>query len=435
MACSGGADSVCLLHLLREIQSEYSLSLSVAHFNHSLRSEADADELFVKNLAKTHGLPFFRGKDNVKEYAHTRRLNLEEAGRERRYAFLKNTANKIGNTKIATAHTKTDQAETVLMRLLRGTGMRGLAGILPEAGANIVRPLLHAEREEIEEYLSQRKLSFREDSSNLDKRIFRNKIRLDLFPELQKIYSPQIVTHLSRLADMLREEEVLLESLVQEKSASVINDGGEGIRLDLGQLRPLPRALQRRLIREFLRRLRGDLRGISFTDIEDVLTLSDNKEWHLGNQVILKKEKGFLFLKNPVPSSKPFSYLWDPNLPLNIFELGMGFRGEALKNTDFPRLEFDDQAWAYIDRKKLRFPLLVRSRRKGDRYQPLGAPGRNKLKEIMRSKGIIPREREKHPVFVSGEDIVWVLGLSVSEKYKVTAETAEVFLIRKISGP
>ena len=449
VACSGGADSVCLLYILQDMQSEWSLRLSVAHFNHGLRPDADQDEQFVKNLAKNFGLRFFGKKENVREYARSRRLNLEEAGRERRYAFLKNTAAQLSPAQIATAHTRNDQAETFLMRLLRGTGRRGLAGILPAAGdgnglgaefspgfspsQRIVRPLIHVERKDIEAFLAQRRIPFHEDSSNLDKRIFRNKLRLELMPELQQNYSPQIVTHLSRLADMLREEEELLEALVQEKSAMLIAEREEGLGLDLDRMQQHPPALQRRLVREFLRRLRGDLRGISFSDSDELLALGEGREWHVESGLIIKNEKGFLCFKKSVPPVKPYSYTWQPDRSLNIPELGIGFVGEKFRKSKPLPLDFDDRIRAFLDRNKLRFPLTVRSRREGDRYQPLGAPGRNKLKEIMRSRGVAPSNRDRFPVFVSGQEIVWVLGLPVSEKFKVGDDTSEVFLIRKVS--
>jgi len=192
VACSGGADSVSLLHLLNELKKDWRLRLVVGHYNHKLRKEADEDHHFVRRLASSYSLPFYSESGDVKAFADKNRMNLEEAGRRLRYGFLKKTAEKNGNALIATGHTMTDQAETVLMRVIRGTGSLGLGGIQPKTEGGIVRPLLLVKRTEVLEYIKKKGLEYRVDKSNFNTDFLRNRIRHRLIPYLESNYSPRI---------------------------------------------------------------------------------------------------------------------------------------------------------------------------------------------------------------------------------------------------
>jgi len=432
VAYSGGVDSTGLVHLLLELREEWSLELFLAHFNHKLRKAAEEDEKFVRGVARNHSLPIFVGEEDVRTYAREKRLNIEEAGRMLRYLFLEKIALEADAAKIATGHTLTDQAETVLIRFLRGSGLRGLAGIYPAVEEMIIRPLIDVEREEIENYLEERGIKFRIDESNFDRRFLRNRIRLELLPYLRENFEPEIVSRLGRLASILREEESLLEKITQEKKKRAILKNNAQISLDLEFLSSLPRALSRRLAREFVSELRGNLRDISFEDVESLLNLGERKEYSLKKGFILRREQGQLFLKKAASSKKKYEHLWSGKGSLEIQELGMKFKGKKIEKRDCLRLDFDDRSRAFLDLGKLGFPLLVRNRRKGDRYQPLGAPGHKKLKEILRAKGIPLAEREEKPVFLSGGEIVWVLGLPVCEKFKIDEKTNDIFIIEKI---
>ena len=233
IACSGGLDSTALLFLLMELREELSLELFMAHFNHKLRKSAQNDEQFVRSMASEYSIPLFVGSEDVRLYAERSALNLEEAGRELRYSFFEKTAIECGVTKIATGHTNTDQAETFLMRLMRGSGTRGLSGIHPVVKGKIIRPLIQVKREEIEAYLKDRSIPYREDESNLDRRFLRNKIRLELIPYLQKEFEPRITEHISQIADIFREEDYLLDTIVKEKAERAISKKGDQVCLDL----------------------------------------------------------------------------------------------------------------------------------------------------------------------------------------------------------
>ncbi len=430
LACSGGADSTCLLHVMKDLAPEWPLDLAVAHFNHRLRRAADQDERFVQDLAASCGLPFYSGSQDVAFFAREAGMNLEEAGRVLRYAFLERTAEAIGAGKIATAHTVDDQAETVLMRLLRGSGRSGLTGIPIRRGGRIVRPLLHVTRAEVEAYLTAHAWSYRVDQSNQDRRYLRNRIRLELLPFLQERFDAKIIPRLGRLADVLQAEEAWLEAAVESAAADAIVSDQGACRLDMGTVSGFPLGLQRRLVRRFLLQLRGDLRHISFEDIETILALAEGREFTLEKGLVLRRHRGRMEIR---PKAKPrlsYQHAWNPAVPLHIPELGLTLSGEVLPASRLGHLVVDDMCEARMDADKLCIPLYVRSRRQGDRYRPLGSPGRTKLKEVFRSREISPENRDRRPVIVSGESIAWVLGLPVSEEYKVTKSTSNVLLIR-----
>jgi tRNA(Ile)-lysidine synthase len=433
VACSGGRDSTALLHLFLEIQRDWDISLYLGHFNHGIRASSAEDERFVRTLASSLKIQLFAESADVPAFAKENKLNLEEAGRLLRYEFLDRIANTIGKAKIATGHTMSDQAETFFLRLLRGSGSRGLAGIYPVIDELVIRPLLKIEREEIEDYLVSKGIEYRVDESNFDPSFLRNRIRSDLIPYLQNNFDPKIVPHLGKLTSLLMEEDRLLDSLAATKARDVLLEREDRVALDVKKLFRLPLAVQRRVVRFFIQALRGDLRKISYEDVEQILKLHEGKEYSLKESLVIKREQGMVYLKEEEIPKVQYDYSWTWDQVLNIEELGMRLEGTRREDMEFSSLRFDNDREAYLDWSKLNFPLLVRNRRDGDRYQPLGSPGRKKLKEIMRAKDIPQSERDRHPVFLSGDEIVWVLGLPVSEKHKVTPETNEVFVISAIS--
>ncbi|MBN1222483.1 MAG: tRNA lysidine(34) synthetase TilS, partial [Candidatus Aminicenantes bacterium] len=362
-------------------------------------------------------------------FARKHKLNLEEAGRILRYDFLKKTAGKLGNAKIATGHTMTDQAETFLMRMLRGSGLKGLAGIPPMRDGNIIRPLLSIEREEIRTFLGERGAAYCCDESNKDLSFFRNRIRAELLPYLRENFDPKIVRRISKMTSLVREDECLLEQLTKDTARGVFIQKKEGLCLDMGSLSFLPLALQRRLARNFLFRIKDNLKGISFGDVDRILELKEGGELYLPGGLVLKRERGMLVDRSTLSTECIYRYSWSGQEKLEIRELCMSVSGKIHIESGADSLFSDDRMSACLDRDRLRFPLTVRNRAAGDRYQPFGAPGSKKLKEIMRAKGIPPSERDAHPVFLSGEDIVWVQGLPVSESFKVSDSTHEVFMI------
>lgn len=429
IAFSGGIDSTALLHLLKELQKEWPITLALGHFNHKLRRNAENEELFVRNAAKKLDIPLYVSSEDVRSYAVERKLNIEEAGRKLRYDFLKDTAKKYGFSKIATGHTMNDQAETFFMRLFRGSGLSGLSGIYPVVGNLIIRPLLDISREEILDYLNSIKAEFQVDESNLDKRFLRNRIRGELLPYLQKEFDPHLVSRLGKVSSLFQEDEFILKKLTEKERPKFVRSCEEQIFLDLKGLSALPVGLARRLVREFIAEIKGDLRKISFEDIESVLGLAEGKEYPLTKDCLLRREQDQIFCpQTSLLETLSYELSWTGKNPLVIKDLGMSFSGKERPGVP-EDWKFDNFKGACLDLGKLRFPLTVRSRREGDRYQPLGSPGRKKLKEIMRAKRIPVRERNKRPVFLSAGEIVWIFGLPVAEKFKIVPETKAIFCI------
>ena len=434
VAFSGGQDSTALLALLLGIREEWSLDIALAHFNHHLRRSAAGDARFAAKVARQSGLRLYSGEGDVRGYARRRKMNLEEAARELRYEFLRKTAARIKADRIATGHTLTDQAETFLMRLFRGSGPTGLTGIAPLVDGLIVRPLLDFERGEITAFLGEIGWPHREDESNLDPNFLRNRIRRDLIPRLERDYDPAVVRHLGRAASIIQDENALVEELAERAAKKAIRRDGSRIRLDLPRLRRLPIGLRRRVIRIFLRELKGDLRRISFDDIESIAALGEGKDLVLGPQLILRRESGFISLAQGKRQVAKYDFLWDGQGVLDIPQAGMRLRARIIRGVRLDRLSFDDESRAYLDASLVTLPLRVRNRKAGDRYRPLGAPGAKKLKEILRAKGIPIAERDTRPVILSGNKILWIPGLRVADEFKVSSRTERILVIEAATG-
>ena len=329
-ALSGGPDSVALAALLLKLREEMPLEVRLAHFNHRLRDEAAGDERFVRELARRWVLPLTVGSAEVRAHASRRKINLEEAGRDLRYRFLRQAAEAAGATKIATGHTMTDQAETVLMRLMRGTGLSGLAGIapiVPGPPCPLVRPLLAIPGPDLRAWLDTEGLPFREDASNRDSRFLRNRIRAELLPELARRYEPQIVAHLARLAGIVREDDELLHGFVRELADEFILRTGRDISLDLKTLPLLLPALARRVAREFLREVAGSLRDISYEDVGSLLALGEGKDLTIRKGLVLRREGGRVGLKKRTTPVGSYETRWDGRGELVLPAAGLRLKG------------------------------------------------------------------------------------------------------------
>jgi tRNA(Ile)-lysidine synthase len=271
VAVSGGADSVALLELLLEARDRLGIVVSVAHFNHCLRGgESQADAEFVERLAGVREVAFFGA---CAETLHG--SNVEARARQDRYRFFEQLVRQGCAGKVATAHTADDQAETVLARLLRGGGPAGLAGILPVVrDGTVVRPLLEVRRAELRAWAAARSLTWREDSSNLDRRFLRNRLRQELIPQLERDYNPGIVTVLSHTAEVARSEEAHWQRYIEKLAARSILQGPEGPKLLLEDFVQLDEAQQRRLIRAAVAQAKGDLLRLDFEHVERVRCLA-----------------------------------------------------------------------------------------------------------------------------------------------------------------
>ena len=283
VAVSGGADSVALIHLLYALAPTLSVRLAIAHLNHGLRlQESERDAEFVASLARNLKLPLFIDKIDVHDYRQRHKLSLEEAARNVRYNFLNQIAEENNFTKIAVGHHLDDNAELVLMFLLRGSGPLGLSGMPPKRSgmppgedAKIIRPLIDVRRCEILDYLGQNKLEYVSDSTNTNRSYLRNRIRHDLIPELASKYNPNIVETLNRLASLTRSEEQWMETLVDPIYHSILTkQDPDSVYLSLNRLADLPLAARRRVLRKAIKEVKGNLRRIAFSHIAAILHLA-----------------------------------------------------------------------------------------------------------------------------------------------------------------
>jgi tRNA(Ile)-lysidine synthase len=437
-AVSGGPDSVALLHVLWKLKDEFRLRLEVAHLEHGIRGEeAHEDARFVAEMADGLALPFhLRQVDLPKVKVERGKGNLEEMAREARRDYFAALARERGIQKIALGHTRDDQAETFLMRLLRGSGRKGLSGMDPvtklkevEGSPVLVRPLIENSRREIENYLAAEKLEYRTDRTNRDAALLRNWVRLDLLPRLKERIDARLDERLACTADVMRDEENFLQELAQELLPQVAQKGDLLRAPLLGQ----PVAMQRRLVRLWLEENLGSLRAVEFDHVEAILSLicdgppQGRVAIPRGREAVRNYDKLRLEKKSRGRRAACYSYELPFEGELAISEAGVkmasarGVLSEARPNDDLE---------AVFDSSALRQTLTVRNFRDGDRFQPLGMRGHKKVKELFIEKKVPLEVRATLPLLIAGEDILWIPGYGRSEIAKVGAATKEVVKVK-----
>jgi len=439
VALSGGADSVALLRVLLELRAELGIVLAVAHFNHQLRgAESDADEAFVSDLACETGLEFFVGRADVRQHACASKLSVEAAGRELRYEWLGRLACQQRFDSVATAHTLDDQAETVLLKFLRGAGTRGLAGIYPEMfrGADqirMVRPMLCVTRHEVESYLSSLGQGWREDESNLDHRFARNRARHELLPLLEREYNPNVCRVLSDTAELARAEEEYWQALVQRELharalAAKAHSEGDALNSASPRLHPvqqcfslanfmiLPLALRRRMLRGF-----AESQGLAldFEHVEKLLRCArgDAARTDLPGGWTAVRRGDCLDLGAPTSETAFAGYEYSVPIPgeVHITELGLTLLRAVIVGEEFARESADTSN--FLSAELLAPVLTVRNWRPGDRFWPAHSGSEEKLKRLFAEKHIPAEQRASWPVLLSSEQIAWVRGFPVARAF------------------
>ncbi len=437
VAVSGGPDSILLLDFLKQYSTEAGLKIAVVHFNHHLRgAEADADEEFVKKRAESLGLEFFLGEADVAAAARARRRNLEATARELRYRFFLSLLASGKLDKVATAHTANDQAETVLLRLLRGTGTRGLGGIYPSLEGKILRPFLELTRREIETEITRRGLEYRTDATNLDTRLQRNKVRRELLPLLEREFNPEAVTLLRGLADRARDDEDYLEKQARELALPWLVREGRQVKIPLRPLLGFPPALQRRALRQMLQTARGDLHGISHRNIEEVRHLAadaqSGKTLALPGACQARREFDWLIISAGQSSPGPADYALPIELPGEVRVPGLGIV-LSFKIVEAPewRKTYNKKGVTGLDPQKLRGKVVVRNWRPGDRFQPAGSRRPKKLKELLARRRIPLSLRRSWPVMTQGENVVWARGIGAASSVTASQGSRQVLVIEE----
>jgi tRNA(Ile)-lysidine synthase len=443
---SGGPDSTALLLCLQRLSAAGGFAVGAAHLNHGLRADrAAADARHAAALAGALDIPFSVETRSVETFRRAHRLSPEEAAREVRYQFLQDVARQQGYDRIALGHHRNDDAELLLMRILRGSGPLGLAGIPPKRsgrGGNveIIRPLIRTPRSEILAFIDRCGVATVDDESNADIRFLRNRIRHRLLPLLEARYNPSVVAGLGRMARLMRDEEDWLEGMaVDALRALTLADHGTLLVLDRSGLAAGHPALQRRVLRAAVRQCKGNLRRMGFAPLEAArrfaLSGPARGRCDLPDGVVIRGNNDRLHVQRvaraseggrpraPERNAPPFAYAIPSPGRYSILEAGVTLTLSCLDGPPAEDVYRTGQQTAFFDMDKLRFPLAVRSFRPGDRLAPLGLKGTQKVKKIFIDRKIAPNERQRYPLLVSGDQILWVVGLRQSEVAQIAPAT------------
>ncbi len=434
---SGGPDSMALLFVLLEIREDIDFNIFIAHVNHGVRGEeALEDEKFVEGIAKELNLPYFSKTVNMNEYAKENKMSSEEAGRELRYKFFREVLSKIGGGKIAVAHNKNDQAETLLMRFFRGTGLEGLKG-MEYKKEDIIRPLLGIERKEIENYLKERRIEYRIDRTNLEPIYGRNKIRLNLIPYIEENYNPNIIDTLWRMSEIIALDNDFIEDQCKEIFDNVVKERrNNSIILDGSIFVNQHRSIQYRIVRNCLLEINGHLQGFTYKHISDVVSLflerGTGKTIHLTNNIIAKTSyNDFIIGRENEEDCEDFIYQLELNSCTYVNDLGLVFniKVQPTHKVERERIINKNGLIEYFDYDKVIGNIYVRNRRIGDRFRPFGMKGTKKIKDYFIDEKIPKEMRDKIPLVVDDKNIIWVVGYRTSEEYKITKNTKNVLTI------
>ena len=414
---SGGADSVCLVHVLTEL----GFTPGLAHVNHGWRGEeSDQDALFVGDLAARLDLAFFECRSRTDSGDG----NLEAAARKARHGFFQEIMEREGIAKLALAHSADDRVETFLFHLLRGSGARGLVSMRGVSG-HIVRPLIRTTRAEIEDYLEERKQPWREDRTNADTRLARNRIRHQVLPELTSAFNPRLRDSLSRTIDILEAEDDWLEAVVREWLDSRATGEGGALVVDFDDLPSKPIAFVRRALRASLEGAGSSMLDIGFDHIENIRSLLDSGK---SGRIVelpgsITVERNFEQLVFRPADSVPADYEYELGIPgeVHIREIDTVFHAH-LRSSDALKPK---QAGAFVDGESLGPCVKIRNWRNGDFYNPIGRRA-SKLKEMFQKERIPQRKRRQWPVFVAESSIVWVASFPVSRDFVPTGDSRSI---------
>lgn len=432
VAVSGGPDSLTLLNVLHRLAPSLGLRLVVAHINHRLRGEESVeDAAFVQNCAVELGWDFCLAEVDVYARIAQTKESIQEAARELRYEALINLGKKHQASKIALGHTADDQAETVLMHIIRGSGPEGMGGIPPVRDGIFVRPLIEVPRAMIETFIKREKIPCRHDSSNKKRKYLRNRIRLDLLPILKRDYNPNLCLGLSETSDIFRAESAFMEKYVDKVWTDILlEEEAEAIHLNLEVFRSQDIAIQRRIIRRVYETLKGNKKGLSLKQIRSALSLFGNREKviNLAGGLQIRKTGKTLSLGKFTPHDIPEVVLSVPGV---VSAGSYRIRTKILKipPSSFPA----HNRKVFFDWDKLVPPLILRSRRPGDTMNPLGMKGRKKIQDILTDAKIPRYLRRSIPILCDSKGILWMAGIRRCNRAMVGPQTQNILFV-EING-
>jgi tRNA(Ile)-lysidine synthase len=450
---SGGPDSVALLSLIHNTnRTNPSCSkIFIAHLNHSIRGrESDEDEQYVIALTEKYDVPLFTEKRDIIEIARERKISLEEAARDERYKFFKSAAEKVGANVIAVGHNADDNAETILHRIIRGTGITGVSGIRPKrkltpgSSINLIRPLLFTWRKDIIAHLEEENLSYRVDSTNIETDKLRNIIRMELIPHLEENYNAKIKKSLVALGEtalqncdyMETKAKMLFEDVWMNREAPL-----ETIVLDVNKLKVSPQILQQMVIKEAIIRLDIPLKKLSNRNYKDILNTLNSKKTEVinivkeylnvrrdGNELHLSKNR---YCAEEIPVFGE-TVIKVPGVT-KLVDMNYGVKTEILEIKNGFLEEFKENKTNYeeaVDLDKVCMPLTVRTRKPGDRFQPLGSRGAKKIKAFFIDNKVPVMERDTVPIVTMNGEPIWIVGFRIDDRIRVSDETTNLLIMK-----
>ena len=436
-ALSGGADSTALLVALTQISKKLNFDIIVAHYNHGLRgTRSDKEEKYSQELATKFGLIFVSGKMDAK--LRHKGVSPEDFYRQQRYQFLNKVAEDYNAQKIALGHNIQDQAETVLLNLLRGSGLEGLKGILPMREGKFIRPLIEVTRGEIIAFLSEEGVSYCSDSSNNSNIYLRNMIRSDLIPYLKEKYNPKIVEHLAQMAEILRQDDDYIRSAVQEAMRSkYIQTQPSGISLNFEYLKGLAPAICSRLFKNVLENMSPEKNGFSFRNIKDLEMLAQakgsGKRIYLPCGIEARREYDNIIISRDNNCLKQFAYEYPVNIP-GIIHVKETSRTIRIEKAFRDNIDLHTKNKVYLDLDKIQQPVILRNRCDGDRFQPLGMKGRQKIKSLFINHKIPRDKRNEVMLLVDQDSVIWIEDMHLSDRVKISTKTINVLCLEIIKS-
>lgn len=431
VALSGGPDSCALLVSLIGFVNAWRLKLVVAHFNHGLRqSQSDEDEVFCRSLAQKFNLPFVT--EQMPQAAIPKGLSPEEYFRKERYLFLDKIAANHGAKKIALGHHLKDQAETVLLNILRGSGLDGLKGFLPMRESKYIRPLMEITRQEINNFLKKTGVEYREDNSNKSTVYLRNHIRRELIPYLKEKYNPRIEQNLARMAEIIRRDDEFINEFISKIMQSpYIQKKNNEVSFSAEYFKTLHVSLGYRLLKALLENLASDGKGFSSYHLQSIfdLTYGNKSQGKIALPYGLhgKKEYDRIVIKfGPIEKTKDYEYpmIIPGNIDIQERHIILCMRRATVNEIDFTCVHR-----AYFDEDKIKTPLVVRNRRKGDWFEPLGTRGSQKIKKLFIDRKIPGGQRDSLALIADQESVIWIENMHQSDRVKVTPETKNVLVL------
>lgn len=436
VALSGGPDSVCLLHIMYKLKEELNIKLGAIHVNHLLRGdEAYGDEKYVTDLCAELDVECHIKRINISDIAKERSISLEMAGREERYKAFQDIKEEYGYNKIAVAHNSNDQAETILMRIMRGTGLEGLTGIRSKREGGIIRPILCLERAGIEQYCNENKLIARIDKSNFERIYNRNKIRLDILPYMKDNFNEDIIDTLNRMALLLQNDDEYLQEQAYNSYKKYCINNLDGIRISKRIFCVEKEAIITRVIKMVFKEVSNSYQNFEMKHIYDVINLSEKntgKKINLTNNIVVENSYNYIVFKvnnifNTVYKFEEID-LFKSHIPdkVDYDKYIVLFDVVDTKN----KIEFsNNDLIKYFDYDNIEEKITIRFRRDGDKMKPLGMSGSKKLKDIFINLKIPREERDRIPILEFDSKIVWMVGYKTSEDFKVTKDTKKLLKV------